>query len=342
MDTIRLGKTGLTVTRTGFGCLPIQRVSFAEAKALLRYAYNHGINFFDTARGYTDSEEKLGSAMEDVRHNIVIATKSGARTGTDLEADLAKSLRLLKTDYIDIYQFHNPPFVPRPGGADGLYDAALRAKAEGKIRHVGITSHAIERAVEAVESGLFETLQFPFNHLSTEKEIALVHLCAENDVGFICMKGMSGGLVTNARIPFAYIRQFENAVPIWGVQRMGEIEEFIALSENPPALSAELRAGIEEDRRALAGAFCRGCGYCLPCPVGIPIQMANRMRELLARSPSENWLTPAWRAGMEKIEDCTKCGACAKKCPYGLKPYETLPAQLAFYRAFVAQAEATW
>jgi len=151
---------------------------------------------------------------------------------------------------------------------------------------------------------------------------------------------MSGGLVTNARLPFAYIRQFENAVPIWGVQRMGEIEEFVALSENPPALTDELLAGIERDRRELAGAFCRGCGYCLPCPAGIPINMANRMRELLLRSPSENFLSPAWREDMEKIEDCTHCGACAKKCPYGLIPYETLPAQLAYYRAFLARGGA--
>jgi predicted aldo/keto reductase-like oxidoreductase len=175
--------------------------------------------------------------------------------------------------------------------------------------------------------------------MQIRNQVALVKLCAEKNVGFICMKGMSGGLVTNARIPFAFIRQFENAVPIWGVQRMSEIEEFISLSENPPALSDDLLAGIETDRKELAGAFCRSCGYCLPCPVGIHINNANRMRELLTRSPSKNWLSPTWRAGMEKIENCTKCGACAKKCPYGLKPYETLPGQLAFYRAFLARSE---
>ncbi len=342
MDTIKLGSTGLTVSRTGFGCLPMQRVSFDEAKELLLYAFEHGVTFFDTARGYTDSEAKLGYAFSGMREKIVIATKSGAKTGAALEADLETSLKELGTDYIDVYQFHNTPFVPMPGGADGLYDAALRAKAAGKIRHIGITSHSLARATQAVESGLFETLQFPFNHLSTAGEIALVKLCREKNVGFICMKGMSGGLVTNARIPFAYIRQFENAVPIWGIQRMREIEEFIAYSENPPMLTDALLAEIEKDRKELSGAFCRGCGYCLPCPVGIPIQMANRMRELLARSPSDNWLSPMWREGMEKIEDCTKCGACEKKCPYGLKPFETLPTQLAAYRAFIAQADASW
>jgi aryl-alcohol dehydrogenase-like predicted oxidoreductase len=340
MDYTKLGRTGLEVSRTAFGCLPIQRVSFDEARTLLRFAYDHGINFYDTARSYSDSEEKLGYALSDVRENIVIATKTGASTGAELEAHLSQSLKNLRTDYIDIYQFHNPSFVPMPGGADGLYDAALRAKAAGKIRHIGITSHSLERALQAVESGLYDALQFPFNHLSTPGEIALVELCAEKNVGFICMKGMSGGLVTNARLPFAFIRQYEIAVPIWGIQRMREIEEFIALSENPPALTEAFFEGIKADRAALAGAFCRGCGYCLPCPAGIPIHMANRMRELLTRSPSQGWLSPVWQEGMEKIEDCTTCGACEKKCPYGLKPYETLPAQLAFYRAFSEKSAA--
>ena len=337
MEKIRFGSTGLMVTRTAMGCLPIQRVDFDTAKAILRRAYDGGINFFDTARAYSDSEEKIGYAMADVREHIVIATKSGAQTGEEMKAQLETSLKNMKTDYIDIYQFHNPSFLPVPGGADGLYEAALEAKREGKIRHIGITNHSIELAQKAVESGLYETLQYPFNHLSTSEEIALVKRCAEKDVGFICMKGMSGGLVTNARIPFAFIRQFENAVPIWGVQRLSEIDEFIDLENNPPSLTPQMLAEIEKDRRELAGAFCRGCGYCLPCPAGIPINNANRMRELLTRSPYKNWITAQWREGMEKIEDCTHCGACAKKCPYGLKPFETLPDQLKFYREFVKE-----
>ena len=334
MKKVMLGNTGLMVTRTAMGCLPIQRVDFDTAKAILRRAYDAGINFFDTARAYTDSEEKVGYALSDVRENIVIATKSGAATGAELTAQLETSLKNMKTDYVDIYQFHNANDLPQPGGADGRYDAALAAKKAGKIRHIGITCHSMESAFRAVESGLYETLQYPFNHLSTEKEIELVKLCAEKGVGFICMKGMSGGLISNARIPFAFIRQFENAVPIWGVQRLSEIEEFISLENNPPALTPEMQAEIAKDRAELAGAFCRSCGYCMPCPAGIPINNANRMRELLTRSPYRNWITPQWREGMEKIENCTKCGKCAKKCPYGLKPYETLPAQLAFYREF--------
>lgn len=337
MEKVRLGSTNLMVTRTAMGCLPIQRISFDDAKAILRRAYDSGINFFDTARAYSDSEEKIGYALSDVRENIIIATKSGAKTGEEMKAQLETSLKNLKTDYIDIYQFHTPSFVPKPGGADGLYDAALEAKKQGKIRHIGITNHSLTVAREAVESGLYETLQYPFNHLSAQEEIDLVNLCAEKDVGFICMKGMSGGLVTNARIPFAFIRQYKNAVPIWGVQRMSEIEEFIALEKEPPALTDEMRAEIAKDRQELAGAFCRSCGYCMPCPVGIPINNANRMRELLTRSPYKNWITPAWQANMEKIADCIECGVCATKCPYGLKPYETMKGQLEFYHNFVKE-----
>ncbi len=334
MKKVMLGRTGLMVTRTAMGCLPIQRVDFDTAKAILRRAYEAGINFFDTANAYSDSEKKIGYALSDVRENIIISTKSGGKTGAELTAHVENSLISLKTDYIDILQFHNANDLPQPGGADGRYDAAMALKAAGKVRHIGITCHSMESAFKAVESGLYETLQYPFNHLSTDKEIELVKLCAEKNVGFICMKGMSGGLISNARIPFAFIRQYENAVPIWGVQRMSEIEEFIELENSFTEITAEMQEEIARDRAELAGAFCRSCGYCMPCPVGIPINNANRMKELITRSPYKNWITPEWRAGMEKIDDCINCGKCATKCPYGLKPYETLPAQLKFYREF--------
>ncbi|MBR0463288.1 MAG: aldo/keto reductase [Clostridia bacterium] len=335
MRKVILGKTGLTVTRTSFGALPIQRLSVDEAVALVRKAYESGICYFDTARAYTDSEMKLGDAFEGMRDKVVISSKSGAKTADGFNRDLDTSLSMLKTDYIDVLQFHNPSFVPRPGGDDGLYDAALKAKAEGKIRHIGITQHSIERAEEAVESGLYETLQYPFNHLATEREIALVRRCAELNVGFICMKAMSGGMFADATVPFTFISQFENAVPIWGMQRTSELEQLVALDANPPFMDDNMRAAIEKDRRELSISFCRSCGYCMPCPVGIPIYNANRMTQLITRSPWQQWVTPEWQAAMERIEDCIHCGACAKKCPYGLKPYETMPAHLAFYREFV-------
>lgn len=337
MQTTVLGRTGLTVSRTGFGCLPIQRVTHEEAQAMLRRAVEGGINFFDTARAYSNSEEKMGPVLSKVRDQVVIATKAMARTGEDMWHNLRESLANLQTDYIDIYQFHNPSFVPVPGGEDGLYDAALEAKRQGLIRHIGITQHNPKLAEEAVRSGLYDTLQFPFNHLASEEDLALVRLCEAENVGFICMKALSGGLITDASMPFAYISEYPVAVPIWGFQRMHELEQVLSMSENPPAMDEAMRARIEADRSALVGAFCRSCMYCEPCPVGIPISNANRMTQLITRSPSAQWMTPKWQEGMARVRDCTRCGVCAKRCPYGLKPYETLPEHLAFYEAYVRE-----
>lgn len=336
MRTTRLGRTGLTVTNTAFGCLPIQRIPAEEAAAMLRHAATSGVTFFDTARSYTDSEQKVGMALAEKRDGIVIATKTGAKDADGFWRDLHTSLETLRVDAIDVYQFHNPGFVPRPGGEDGLYDAALEAQARGLIRHIGITQHSIERAEEAIESGLYATLQYPFNHLATEREQALVRRCAELDVGFICMKALSGGLITDAAVPFAFLLDFPNAVAIWGFQQAWELDNLLAMEERPPALDDVMRAKIAADQRALGGSFCRGCNYCAPCPVGIPIFNANRMSQLITRSPSAQWMTDFWREGMARIEQCTRCGACAVRCPYGLKPYETLPEHLAFYHAYVA------
>ena len=335
MQKMTLGRTGLKISRTGFGALPIQRVSFDEAAALLNRAVDGGITYIDTARAYTDSEEKIGRALSGRRSEFHIATKTHAKTADAMVKDLETSLKLLKTDVIDVYQFHNPPFVPLPGGEDGLYDAAVRAREAGKIRFIGITQHSIERAEQAVESGLYDTIQYPFNHLATEREVALVRRCAEKNVGFVAMKALSGGLVTDARLPFAYISQFENAVPIWGFQKMEELEQLLELSEHPVGMTDEVRAQIAKDRAELVGAFCRSCGYCMPCPAGIQINQANRMKQLLGRAVWQDYVTPYWQREMARIEDCIHCGACAKRCPYDLKPSETLPAQLAYYREFV-------
>ena len=335
MKTVTLGKTGITVNRNGFGALPIQRVSVEEAGRLLRKAFDNGIDFFDTARSYSDSEYKIGLALSDVRDKIVIATKTPSTTVEGFWKDLETSLSLLKTDYIDIYQFHNPAFCPKPGDGTGLYEAMLEAKAQGKIRHIGITNHRLAVAQEAVESGLYETLQFPFSYLASEKDEALVRLCAEKNVGFICMKALSGGLITRSDAAYAYLAQYENTLPIWGVQRESELDEFIAYNDNPPAMTAELSAYIEEERVSLAGDFCRGCGYCMPCPAGIEINQCARMSLRLRRSPAAGWLTPAWQAKMEKIEECLHCGQCMQHCPYSLNTPELLRKNLEDYRTFI-------
>lgn len=337
MEYIRLGNTGLMASRTAFGALPIQRVAdFDEAASLLRAAYEGGINFFDTARMYTDSEEKLGLAFSEFRKDVLIATKTGARTAEELRKQLETSLANLQTDYIDLYQLHNPSFVPLPGGADGLYDALAAAKAAGKIRHFGITNHSRALAIEAIETGLYETLQFPLSYLSSPEDEELARKCDAAEVGFIAMKALSGGLITNARAAFAWLRRYENAIPIWGIQRREELAEILSLEADPPAWDAELAAFVEADRKTLSGSFCRGCGYCLPCPQGIPINNANRMSQLLRRSPPAQWLTDEWAALMSRIDSCTQCGVCGTRCPYGLKPWETLGAHYEDWKGFFA------
>lgn len=335
MKTVTLGGTGITVNRNGFGALPIQRVSVEEAGRLLRKAYENGIRFFDTARSYSDSEYKIGLALSDVREHVYIATKTPSTTVEGFWKDLETSLSLLKTDYIDVFQFHNPAFCPKPGDGTGLYEAMLEAKAQGKIRHIGITNHRLAIAEEAVNSGLYETLQFPFSYLASEKDEALVRLCAEKNVGFICMKALSGGLITRSEAAYAYLAQYENTLPIWGVQRESELDEFLSYNDNPPAMTAELTAYIEQERVSLAGDFCRGCGYCMPCPAGIEINQCARMSLLLRRSPSAGWLTPAWQEKMEKIEGCLHCGKCMRHCPYGLNTPELLRKNLEDYRTFI-------
>lgn len=318
MDYVTLGRTEIKVCKNGFGALPIQRISFDSAKEILLHAYNNGINFFDTARFYTDSEEKIGYALSDVRDKIYIATKTAAQNADDFWKDLNTSLNNMKTDYIDIYQFHNPSFCPKPNDGTGLYEAMLEAKAQGKIRFIGLTNHRLAVAQEAIDSGLYDTIQFPFCYLATDKDIAIVENCKKNNLGFIAMKGLSGGLITNSAAAYAFMAQYDNALPIWGVQRMSELNEFLSYNTNPPSVTGEIKELIDNDRKMLAGEFCRGCGYCMPCPVGIEINNCARMSLLLRRSPSELQLTPAVQAKMKKIENCLHCNQCKSKCPYGL------------------------
>ena len=318
MTKIQLGSTGITIEKNGFGCLPIQRVTKEEAAWLLRKAVDGGMNYFDTARAYSDSEEKLGYAFAGIRDKVVIATKTAAQTAQGMWKDLETSLRMLNTDYIDVYQFHNPAFVPQPGGEDGLYDAALTAKKQGKIRHIAITNHRLAVAREAVESGLYALLQFPYSYRSGPQEEALVAKCRERGMGFVAMKGMAGGLLRDGTVAAAWMARQEGVVPIWGVQHEWELDQFLACVEETPALTPERQAVIDRDRAELTGDFCRGCGYCMPCPVGIQINQCARMSLMLRRAPAADWLSNYWQEEMKKIEHCLRCGKCASKCPYGL------------------------
>lgn len=335
METVTLGKTGIEVSKNGFGALPIQRIEKKDAVYLLQKAFYHGINYFDTARGYTDSEEKVGAAFSYIRDKIIISTKTTAQNADDFWKDLETSLSLLQTDYIDIYQFHNPSFCPKPEDGTGLYEAALKAKEQGKIRHIGITNHRLAVAKEAIVSGLYETMQFPFCYLATEQDLEIVDLCKKGNMGFIAMKALSGGLITDSALAYAYLSQFDHVVPIWGVQRERELDEFLSYQEQPPVLTEEMKARIAADKIELAGEFCRGCGYCMPCPAGIEINNCARMSLMLRRAPQQEFLTPEWQEKMKKIEGCLSCGKCKSKCPYELDTPELLKKNYEDYQTFL-------
>lgn len=338
MATITLGKTGITVERNGFGALPIQRISQADAVKLLRRAFEGGIRFFDSARAYTDSEEKLGAAFGPlgIRKQIFIATKTHAKTPDEFWAHLNTSLRLLQTDYIDLYQFHLPPVCYRPGDGSGMYECMLEAKRQGKIRHIGLTNHALSVAQECIVSGLYETLQFPFSYLSGPQELALVADCKRANMGYIAMKALAGGLIMNAAAAAAYLAQFDHVLPIWGIQREQELDDFLSFIPTPPAMTPELEAVIAKDRQELVGDFCRGCGYCMPCPQGIEINQCARMSLMLRRAPHMPFLSAHWQQEMEKITTCLHCGKCASKCPYHLDTPALLEKNYADYRAILA------
>ena len=301
MTKVTLGRTGITANKNGFGALPVQRVGFDQARTILRKAYGNGIDFFDTARSYSDSEEKIGYSLSDVRGRITIATKTPSTTAEGFWKDLETSLRLMKTDYVDILQFHNPAFCPKPGDGTGLYD----------------------------------TIQFPFCYLSGEQELEIVRLCKERNLGFIAMKALSGGLITDSAAAYAYLNQFDSVLPIWGVQREEELDEFLSYQENEPVLTQERKDKIAKDRKELSGNFCRGCGYCMPCPAGIEINNAARMSLMLRRAPSAAWLTEEWQEKMKKIENCIHCGHCVRHCPYGLNTPELLRRNYEDYKTFL-------
>ncbi|MBU3127927.1 MULTISPECIES: aldo/keto reductase [Clostridium] len=337
MDKIKLGRTNLMVTRSGFGALPVQRVSFEEAKKILRKAYDNGINFFDTARAYSDSEEKIGYSLADVRNKIIIATKSHANDRKTLLEHLQISLKNLKTDYVDILQLHNPDILPNPEDPEGLYAGLLEAKKRGLVRFIGITNHKIKNAMDAASSGLYDTIQFPLSSLSADIDLSLIKECSERNVGLIAMKALSGGLITNAASAFSFLRQFDNVVPIWGIQRETELDEFISLEKNPPPLDESMWSIINKDRTELSGDFCRACGYCLPCPAGIEIPTSARISLLLKRAPYQGFLEDSFNEKMKLINNCIECGHCKNHCPYKLDTPNLLKRELKNYNEFYAK-----
>ncbi len=336
MHNVTLGSTGITVPQNAFGALPIQRISTEAAVALVRRAYEGGMRFFDTARAYTDSEEKLGIAFAGMRERVYIATKTAATTGDGVREQLATSLEKLQTSYVDLYQLHNVARCYRPGDGTGVYEALLEAKEQGLIRHIGVTAHKIKVAFECVESGLYETMQFPFSYLTGERELELLKACERANMGFIVMKGLAGGLITRSDAAMAFMTQHPWALPIWGIQRESELDEWLSYMDNTPEMTPELEEYIARERAELSGEFCRGCGYCMPCPMKIQINNCARMSLMVRRAPSEAWLNDYWQTEMARIDTCINCYLCESRCPYELETPALLRKNLADYRRILA------
>ena len=331
METVRFGKTELSVSRSSFGAIPIQRIPDADAVKILERAYEGGINLFDTARVYTDSEHKIGLAFEGKRKEIIICSKTHSFTREGILEDIEKTLKELKTDYVDVYQLHNPRTVYGPG--DEAYDTIAELKAQGVVRHIGLTNHDLNRAIGAVKSGHYATVQYAISPLSSPKEFALSDLCKEHDVGLLAMKALAGGMITNAVTSFVTLREYGNIVPIWGIERLPELEEILSFERDLPEKTEEIEAMIERDRAELCGDFCRGCGYCLPCTAEIPINMAGKMSKIVSCMRKEDYLTPEWAEKMSRIKNCTHCYLCKERCPYGLDTPALLASELEKYEA---------
>ena len=320
MKKVRLGKTDLMVTKTAFGALPIQRISVDDAVKLVRRAYEGGINYFDTANMYSDSEEKIGEALHDVRQNIVISTKSGGKDKATVQAHIENSLRMLKTDYIDLYQVHNPNMaqLEQVLAQGGALEALLEAKEQGKIGHIGLTAHSVEVFEKALELPWVETIMFPYNIVETQGE-ALIKKCAEKNIGFVDMKPLAGGAIEDAALAMRFlVSNPDVTVVIPGMADPKEVEVNLSAAENTAPLSADELEKVAEVRQTLGTQFCRRCNYCAPCTVGINIPSVFLFQGYLDRYGLADWAKDRYGAMAVKASACVQCGACEPRCPYGL------------------------
>ena len=315
-----LGKTGLKISRLGFGGIPIQRIDAEATKPLMRQLMEAGINYIDTARGYTVSESYLGQALEGIREHFVLATKSMSRDKEGMARDIETSLANLRTDYIDLYQIHNPTpadieQVMAPGGA---LEALLEAKAAGKIGHIGITLHTAPLFEKALELPWVETIMFPYNIVETQGE-EFIAKCTEKNIGFICMKPLAGGAIEDATLALRFIAANPHvSVVIPGMAAPEEIQQNIAAISDSAPLSEKEQTAMEEVRRQLGTHFCRRCNYCAPCTAGISIYSMFLMDGYLSRYGLADWARQRYDAMAKTASDCVDCGVCETRCPYNL------------------------
>jgi len=328
MKYAEFGKTGLTVSEVGFGGIPIIRLDVATAVKVLRRAFDRGITFYDTANMYRDSEEKIGRAFAGEREKIVIATKTIRRDAKGAIRQMENSLRALGTDYIDIYQLHHVTRendLAAASGPDGAMEALAKAREEGKIRYLGVTSHSIPMAEKLVRTGLFMSIQFPFNFIETSAADGLIDLAKDAGMGILGMKPFAGGMIDNAGIAIKYLRQYPDVLTIPGFDSVESVDQIVAFYEKPNVVSGEDRRLMERYRIELGKAFCRRCEYCMPCPAGVMITPAMAYKVVASRmSPAVS--VEFARPAMESISLCTACGECEERCPYGLPIQEMLKA----------------
>lgn len=335
MRKVTLGKSGLEVSAVGFGGIPIQRISQSEAVQLIRHSLDLGLDFIDTAAGYGDSEEKIGAAIEGRRDGLTIATKSGRPDADGCREEIERSLKRMKIERIDLFQFHGVSSEDRwaqitaPGGA---METVLKMRDEGKIAHIGYTSHSGDMALKLADEEIFETVQFPFNLVTREPAEPLIAKARENDLGFIVMKPLCGGQYGNAELAFKFLNAYPDLVPIPGIQEAWEIEQILQLVDGRQTLEGEQRAEAQRIADELGKLFCRRCGYCQPCPQGVPISMAMIFTGMIKRMPPEKVKSGPAAKLVETAPACIECGQCETQCPYDLPIIETIKTNYAMAR----------
>jgi uncharacterized protein len=321
VEKIQLGKTQMMITPVGFGGIPIQRLTEEAAIEVVKRCLDHGINYMDTANGYSTSEERIGKAIAGRRKDVIIATKSMARSRATMAEHVNLSLKRLGVDYIDLYQFHNiSDFKTLDAvlAADGAMSALEEAKKAGKIRHIGVTSHQIDVAKKAVASDRFETIMFPFNFVTNEAETELIPLARQHNVGFIDMKPLAGGMLNNANFAFKYIFQFKDIVTIPGIEKPAEIDEIVNIFNSKAKLTDSEKAEMEKLKQQLGNKFCHRCDYCQPCQSGVPISTIMTYPSFKARVTQQQMYTGVFSTFFDKAADCIECGECEERCPYHL------------------------
>ena len=339
MKQVRLGKTGLMVSELGFGGIPIQRRTEQEAIDVVRHCLDAGITFVDTANGYTTSEERVGKAIAGRREQVVLATKSHGVDAETYRAEMELSFRRLAVDYIDIFQFHNISTeeqfdkVTAPGGP---LDVAREAQSAGRIGHIGVTSHKLDMALKLVPTGLFETLMFPFNFITSEPAEELVPLCKQHDVGFIAMKPIGGGLLEDVNLAFKWLRQYPDVLPLVGIQSNAEIDEISGVIADREPLTQAQWADIKRLQDELGTRFCRGCDYCQPCQQEIRISTMLRLRSFARRMHTDRTYGDWGQSQVATAETCSDCGECEARCPYELPIREMMRDNIAWYHEQLA------